>query len=302
MASDHVDELFSIAVDDELSAPQSQRFHRHLATCARCAQAYDSFRSAVQSVRALPPARMPLPVHLPSTSPGPERGTAAAWLRGLRRRWVVPGSATALAGAGALVIVLIALTRSSGTPNVTLSSGGGGAANSQSAACVQRASGPATLDTGTYTNRATKTDPSRPGQTLVLATDASTVSAGGQVVVYADLSVPVPVAGAPGAPASSAAASVVPCLSLTGLPQPAASALTVAPAPAGAYAPMAGAPQPAQGSAAQAPPASALPLRAFTVPPGTPPGTVLHIVATVPGGFPDAGQQFLSVELTITVR
>jgi hypothetical protein len=40
----------------------------------------------------------------------------------------------------------------------------------------------------------------------------------------------------------------------------------------------------------------------FTVPPGTPSGTVLFIVASVPPGYPQAGDPPLTVNLRITVR
>ena len=311
MASQHVPDLFSAAFDGELSSEQWLQFKEHLATCVECAAAYETFRTGVESVRLLPAARMPLPVHLPSGAPVAQRQTAAAWLRGLRRRVpLVPGGATAVAAVAAAAIALIALTHPATTPNPTTSAsnpntaaGRGEAGSAAQGACPSRAAAVPSAKEAAYSYRETKTDPSRPGQVLVIATDSATAAAGSQLVFYASLSVPLPTAGAPGAPASTAAAAVVPCLSVTGLPGSQLPLAVPQPPSFAAAANGAAAPQPASGTqdSSLATQADAG-LQTITIPAGTPPGTVLHIVATVPAGFPSAGDPPLSIELTITVR
>jgi hypothetical protein len=91
---------------------------------------------------------------------------------------------------------------------------------------------------------------------------------------------------------------VIPCLSVTGIGSAVVSPLAAVPAP-GAQNDGAAALSPSAVHAANAPSSS---LFEFTVPPGTPAGTVLFIVATVPPGYPQAGDPPLTVNLRITVR
>ena len=49
-------------------------------------------------------------------------------------------------------------------------------------------------------------------------------------------------------------------------------------------------------------PATSEAIQSFTIPAGTQPGTVLHITATVPAGYPQAGDPAFTVDLAITVR
>lgn len=311
MPPHHVQDLFSAAYDGELSSEQWLRFKEHLAACADCTAAYDAFRTGVDSVRLLPAARMPLPVHLPGGAPVAQRRTASAWLRGLRRVPLVPGGATAVAAVAAAAIALIALTHPSNTAKPATA--GLGAAGNPNAAlgvqpsCPTRAEAGAAAPASSYSYRETKTDPRRPGQMLVLAASSATAPAGTPLVFYAGLAVPVPTAGPPGAHAPAAASEgLVPCLAVTGLPASEAvspvpvHAASGTPAPAAIAAPNQAA-QP--GAATDTLVAPALGgLETITIPAGTPAGTVLHIVATIPADYPSPGDPSLSIELTITVR
>ena len=310
MANDHVQDLFSAASDGELSSEQWLRFKEHLATCAGCTDAYGTFRTGVDSVRLLPAARMPLPVHLPGGAPQAQRRSASAWLRGLRRMPLVPGGATAVAAVAAAAIALIALTHPAGGPTLTAGGGARSGTNNALAPSVQ-ASCPSEVPAGAaaaetvYSYRETKTDPSRPGQELVLAAGSATARAGSPLSIYARLSVPVPTAGAPGAHAPAVSTAVVPCLSFTGLPgsvqvSPASGSSTGGSAP-----PLTDAPpnhaQPQSAAGGLEPAFEPAGLETITIPPGTPAGTVLRIMATVPAGYPSPGDPAMSIELTITV-
>ncbi len=114
--------------------------------------------------------------------------------------------------------------------------------------------------------------------------------------VYAVLTAPLAAAAAPAASAGRPASiAAVPCVSVGPL---------VAAGGADGAVPNS---VPVLGTAAGAAgPSGALryaspPLLYFTVPPGTPVGTTLHITATVPAGYPHAGDPAMTVDLTITV-
>jgi hypothetical protein len=123
----------------------------------------------------------------------------------------------------------------------------------------------------------------------VLSASDSSATAGSQLDVYAALTVPAQVAGAPGAAASAATTAITPCLSVNGAP--------------GVFATLKG-PVPAQIGQDQAAPnaISGESGETVTIPPGTPPGTVLHVVATVPANYPSNSQAALTATLDITVR
>ncbi|MBV8194432.1 MAG: zf-HC2 domain-containing protein, partial [Candidatus Dormibacteraeota bacterium] len=123
MPTDHVEQLFSAAFDEELSAGEAERFHQHLAACAVCREAFDRFRATVAAVRGLPQARMPLPVHLPSAEPQGERSRIAAIRGRLSRVRLSPGGATVIAAVAAAVIVVFALNHQQST--ITTTHGGG---------------------------------------------------------------------------------------------------------------------------------------------------------------------------------
>ena len=288
----HVETLFSAAFDDELSPAQEQSFHDHLAQCNECSASYQTFTDAVGKVRALPKAAMPLPVHLPSGAPTAERATAADWLRRLLPRRLPMGAATGLAALAAVAIVVVGLTRGSApapqaltTQNHLGKSGNAPPVAASSPACpVAAAAGTAPQ----FIYRTSASDRSRPGQQLLLSASDSTAAAGSQIRVYAALTVPAQAAGAPGAaaPAITATTTITPCLSVTGAP--------------GAFASMNA---PASGPIAGdqvAPDASAG--DSITIPPGTPPGTVIHVVATIPADYPSNSEAQLTAALDITVR
>lgn len=288
----HVESLFSAAIDDELSPQQEQTFHDHLARCNDCSASYQTFTEAVGTVRALPRAAMPLPVHLPSRAPTAERATAADWLRHLIPRRLPMGAATGVAALAAVAIVVVGLTRGSApaqqspaTPNHL------GKVNAPAAAggTAPLASCPGAAAAGSapqFPYRTSASDRSRPGQQLVLSASDSTAAAGSRITVYAALTVPAQVAGAPGAAASAATTTITPCLSVTGA--------------AGAFASL-NAPVPAQIGQDQ-PAANAVSTETLTIPPGTPSGTVIHVVATIPANYPSSSQARLSATLDITVR
>lgn len=288
MATAHVDDLFSAAVDDELSDEQERRFREHLHECSQCTAAYRQFTHALDRVHALPRASMPLPVHLPPEPPAAERSTPAAWLRRLRPIRVPFGAATGVAALAAVVIVVVGISRGSApAPTHQASnarSGGGAAAIATPAACPGAA---VAAGAPAFAYRVTASDPNRPGQQLVIAASSRSVAAGSQVQLFAGLTVPPEVAGPPGAQAAAAPVTVTPCLSVNGLPS---GATAVAPQ---AHGPAAGA------IAGSSPAAGAI---TFTVPAGTARGTVLHVVATIPSGYPVAGQPPLSADLTLVVQ
>ncbi|MGH7686463.1 MAG: anti-sigma factor family protein [Candidatus Dormibacteria bacterium] len=296
MATDHVDQLFSAAVDDDLSPRQDTAFHAHLSSCDTCAASFAAFRESVDGVRRLPHAAMPLPVHLPSGAPVAERATAAAWLRKLIPRTLPFGAASGVAAVAALAIVVLALSRGgapastgSASPNATSQRAIAGAAPLSPASCPTAG----TSALAPYGYRVSAGDPSRPGQELTLAASDQSVAAGSTIQLSAVLTAPAPEVAAPGASASAASISVAPCLTLTGISS------SIVTAPSSAFNPNAVAPAPQQlGSRASA----AVPGAELTIPPGTPPGTVFHVIATIPADYPGTNQAPLSVALAITVR
>lgn len=234
MGTRHVTELHSAAYDGELSAGERRRYEDHLATCPDCAAAAEQFRQAIDAVHALPAARMPQRVVLPSTPPTMERaGGLAALLQMARRR--VPGLRTtpawgagALAAAGIAAVVLVvhahggpssnASTALSDRPQFAGGSQAGGAAapNAQSrsasisvGACplpqalVTASPGSAVSNPPGFDNRVTVNNAQRPGEQLILATTSNHVAPGSTVLVYAALT-----------STSGRHATVVPCVTL----------------------------------------------------------------------------------------
>jgi Putative zinc-finger len=303
MSPRHIDDLFSLALDGGLSDAQRQRFDAHMRECAQCRSGYEEVQAAVDAVRALPAARMPRVVHLPSTPPVAEQRTrpTLGWPAFLRYR---AGMASGVAVAAAAAILVVAVTHqgtSSGTrPNAPLSaaqrnnaaSTASGGASTPS--CPQPA-GSTAAPPAQFNHRSLATDAARPGQQLVLATTSGEVGAGTRVPVYAVLTAPLPAAGEAPALRSATAIEAIPCVTV-------ARPLSIA------YAGNVGADQfqvPAAAPQATGTyKGSAVPQPVFyiTVPPGTPSHTTLQITATVPAGYPNAGDPALSVELTITVR
>jgi hypothetical protein len=305
----HVDDLFTGAFDDDLSPIDEARFQAHLRACPDCSAAYAEFTATVEALRELPKARMARVVHLPSTAPVAERSgrprISLSWLNaGPLRRF----PATALAGAVAVVLVVFALAHAVPSSTATSTAAGSAAAPNGDhgpagpaveSACAQElapeSSAPAPAD---FAPAVVVTSPSQPGAHLDLAASALSVRAGQKVTVYAQLSEPLASVGAPGAQNAIAANRAVrPCVSvsvgngaLLALPQ--------------TDVPLAG-PGAVSGAAGGSPvydTTEAGSLLTFTVPAGLAPGTVLHVVATIPAGFEVATSAALTATLTITTR
>src|SRR5205807_3508 len=126
MARDHIEHLFSAALDDALTPREQATFDAHLHACTACVDAYARFRASVEALRELPRARMPHPVHLPSTPPVAELRPRWRRLPRAPRPQFRFGGATAIALAGAAVVIAIGLTRPSNT--TTTSESGSSAA------------------------------------------------------------------------------------------------------------------------------------------------------------------------------
>lgn len=307
MPERHVDDLFSPAYDGQLNDTERRRFDAHLHECARCRSDYEHFHASVDTVRALPAARMPIPVHLPSTPPIGELRAAwrHRWTRLLRYR---TGMATGLAAAAAVAIVAVALTHQGaqvGSRSASPAAGSGAlgqepygaAGSSATAGCPRPAAGSPAAPPADLSHRSLATQAARPGQRLVLAASSGEVAPGTTMQVYAVLTAPRAELGI--APSSQPAASItaVPCLVVVEplvktaqSPATAVSNLSLIPEASGA--PL-GLPRSQQTEA---------PLFSVDVPAGTPAGTVLHITATVPAGYPDPADPPMTAALTVVVR
>jgi anti-sigma factor RsiW len=226
MGARHVEELFSLAYDDALGAAEQRRYDQHLGECEQCATAAAEFRMAVQAVRGLPAAQMPVRVVLPATRPVAARGWFGGGLAGmpaLVRSRMTPALGASLMGlAGVAAVVLVVHGHSGGGGNVTSSaasapngvglSAGGGAARAVPALSVGTCPMPLAVTSarpgtsGTppgFANRVSVATPQRPGQELVLATTSDHYAPGSQVLVYAALTT-----------SSGSHAAVVPCVSM----------------------------------------------------------------------------------------
>jgi anti-sigma factor RsiW len=317
----HVDDLFTAALDDELSAIDDARFHAHIRSCKDCSAAYAELTATVEALRELPKARMARVVHLPSTPPVAEeskrRRISIGWLNpgGLLRRF----PATALAGAASVVLIVIALAHGSGNTSTivgpSVGNGDQGAvapavapgSATQEAACASQVT--AVVDSSppaNFSNPEVVSAPSLPGARLVLSASALSVSAGQNVSVYAQFSLPQVSVGVPGSTSpSTATRSLRPCVTVTVGDTTKQVGVTGVPpiygsgTGAGSDVPVpesTGPGEPLAGSSGGAP------LFVFTVPAGTAPGTVLHVVAAVPAGYEGFGSPALSATITITTH
>lgn len=327
MGERHVEELHSRAYDDALSEAERARYEDHLARCEACAATAEELRVAIDAVRAMPAARMPVRVVLPATPPVAER---RAWLSPLRLPRPGP-----VWGAGAMAAVGIAAV----VVAVHLHGGGGASVTGSSTALSQlaplapdakSAAGPAgssascavpilstTAQAGSsgpagFSNRVKVTIPQRPGQELVLATTSSHYTAGSEVLVFAALTT-----------STGQHTSVVPCVTLQGpsrgaLDQQSAAGQALSAAPGGGsstQSPVAlngnatsgtlHAPYWADIPLAIAVPTSqsvagTLPVQLVTIPANIPKGTVLRLVAFIPAGFPGSSDG-PAVEAVLTV-
>jgi hypothetical protein len=311
----HVDALFTAAHDDDLSPIDEARFHAHIRSCKDCAAAFAEFVATVEALHELPKARMARVVHLPSTPPIAERsgrpGISLGWLNaGLLRRF----PATAIAGTAAVVLIIVALVRGGGPMPTTSTHSTSGSASGveqpianpvggspKDAACAP----PIATISGSappveFSQARVVTAASLPGVRLVLATPSLSVKAGQSVVVYAQLSFPVASIGVVGNGVPPATRTVRPCVSVT-----VSGTGQVVGAGSGAGAGPADLPTAAPGAATPAAlyqPPSTAPLLAFVVPPGLAPGTVLHVVASIPAGFEGLGSPALTAALTLISR
>lgn len=316
----HVDDLFTGALDGDLSPIDDARFHAHLQSCADCSAAFAEFSATVEALHELPKARMARVVHLPSTPPVAERAARPR----IGFDWFNPGAllrrfpATAVAGAAAVVLVIVALAHGSGvtTPGTTdslanpaLASGATAPGSAKESSCttptaVTESSPPASFSTAEVVTNA-----SLPGVRLVLSASSLSVTPGQPVSVYAQVSVPVATAEAPGATnVPQATRAVLPCVSIgvgeTGAVIATGSAEGTVAGSGSGSAPgtvPGGTPMPAAvGSAV--PPAETAPVVSFDVPAGLAPGTELRVVASLPAGFDGPGTPALSATLTLTTR
>jgi anti-sigma factor RsiW len=306
----HLDDLFSAAYEDELSPIDEARFHNHMQTCGPCAAAYAEFKATIEELHGLPRAPMPHVVRLPSTPPVAERSSrpriGLSWFNlGIVRRF----PATALAGAAAVVLVILALTHPAGTPTSRATAG---SSTDQVPALAQgtpatEASCPSSIVAVTapglppsFSQADSATDPAQPALHLVLAAPTLVVTAGKPAVVYAQLSVPVASLSAPGSAASPQARAVLPCVSV-GVGS-SSELLQVLQAGNGLFY----VPGPGTGSSHGTPGPQVTngvgPFLTFQVPAGLAPGTQIHVTAIVPAGYTSPGSLPLTAQLTLTTR
>jgi anti-sigma factor RsiW len=312
MSRRHVDALFTAAHDDDLSPIDEARFHAHIRSCKDCSAAFAEFTATVEALRELPKARMARVVHLPSTPPIAEPSgrpwISLGWLNaGLLRRF----PATAIAGAAAAVLIIIALVHNgSAVPTTSSTYSGSGSqpvvgapgVNAQDSACTPAiAAINASSPPAGFSPARVVTTSSLPGARLVLAASSLTVKPGQNVIVYAQLSLPVASLGIPGTTAVPPATRTVrPCVSVAvagkGVTVGAGSGTEAVAAPAPVVAPGIASP------AALPEPSGTAPLLAFTVPSSLAPGTELHVVASIPAGFDGPGTPALTATLTLVTH
>ena len=159
-------------------------------SCAPCAAAYAEFRATIEALRELPKARMPHVVHLPSTPPVAERSPrpriGLSWFNlGVLRRF----PATAVAGAIAVVLVIVALTHPGGgtreqrvrSPRCALPAAGSArGARRHTRSRVHAIDRPHHRSgaAASFTQEALATDPAQPALHLVLAAPTLVVNGG----------------------------------------------------------------------------------------------------------------------------
>ena len=314
----HVDDLFTDAFDDTLSPIDDARFRAHMASCKDCSAAFAEYTATVEALREMPKARMARVVHLPSTPPVAEetarRRVSIGWLNpgGLLRRF----PATALAGAAAVVLIVIALAHGAGSTSPTGQTAANGdqggpvpavgqpGSTTQDAACASQVTAVVgSSPPAGFSQPEVVAAPSLPGARLVLSASALSPAAGQKVDLYAEFSLPQVSVVLPGSTSPTTAThSLRPCVTVTdGGKQ---LGLTGAPPIYGSNGPGSDVPSPespAPGGAV-AGSTGGTPIFAFTVPAGTAPGTVLHVVATVPAGYEGFGSPALTATITITTR
>lgn len=313
----HVDDLFTGALDGDLSPIDEARFHAHLQSCRDCSAAFTEFTATVEALHELPKARMARVVHLPSTPPVAEKSPRGRLSLG----WLNPGTvlrrfpATAVAGAVAAVLVIVALTHAGSVPATNSSDVAGGAnpavapAPAQDAACSQPTAITESTPPVQFAAAQVVTNANLPGVRLVLAASSLSVESGQNVSVFAQVSYPVTTAQLPGATSiPSPSRAVRPCVSVAvgGSAQVlGGSGYDAATGAPSVTVPVA-IPSTDQGGSGVGLPGIATPpvepLVNFTVPAGLAPGTVLRVVASLPAGFDGPGSPALTATLTLTTR
>ncbi len=227
MTPRHLDDLFSAAYEDELSPAEQRRFDSHMQACEPCAAAYEEFKAGIAALKELPQARMPHAVHLPSTLPVAERPSrptiGLSWFNlGLLRRF----PATAVAGAVAVILVIVALRAGGHSTLGGASLPANGSAisataphaapgTSTTASCTQPTAITGSTPPINFAEETQAADPQEPALHLVIAAPTQVVSAGSTVLLYAQLSVPAtsignPASGVPTPPARA----LLPCVSV----------------------------------------------------------------------------------------
>jgi hypothetical protein len=312
MSPRHLDDLFSAAYENELGPAEQTRFESHMQACEPCASAYEEFKAGIAALRELPQARMPHAVHLPSTLPVAERVSrptvGLSWFNlGLLRRF----PATAVAGAVAIILVIVALRVGS---NGTLGGSSNPVSGTSNSATAPQAHGTPTTASCTqptvitgstppvsFAEETQAADPAEPALHVVLAAPTQVVSAGATVLFYAELSVPATSVANPASTASTPPAhALLPCVSV-GIGNSNQSLLALAPSGGVGLA----APQATGNSSLSGSPgfesAAAGPLYTFKVPAGLAKGTELRVTATVPAGFAAFDSPPLTAELTLTI-
>ena len=314
MSPRHLDDLFSAAYENELGPAEQTRFETHMQACEPCASAFEEFKAGIAALRELPQARIPHAVHLPSTPPVAERVSrptiGLSWFNlGLLRRF----PATAVAGAVAIVLVIVALrVGSNGTlgpaSNPASRSAASGAVAAQAhgtpttASCTQPVLITGSTPPINFAEETQADDPKEPALRVVLAAPMQVVTAGATVSLYAQLSVPATSLANPASATSTPPArALLPCVSLAVGSSSSEPLFALAPTGgAGIAAPVPDYNPGAPGSSAYQSAATG-PMYSFKVPTGLPPGTEIRITATVPAGFAASGSPPLTAELTLTV-
>jgi hypothetical protein len=312
MSPRHLDDLFSAAYEDELTPAEQTRFESHMQGCEPCANAYEEFKAGIAALKELPQARMPHVVHLPSTLPVAERPSrptiGLSWFNlGLLRRF----PATALAGAVAIVLVIVALRAgaagSVSTATLPVAGVTHPAPNAQpgdgtatTASCTQPTAITGSTPPVSYALETLAADPAEPALHLVIAAPKQIVAAGSTVLLYAQLSVPTTAVGIPSSTVPTPPArALLPCVSV-GVADTNQQFTLLRPTSDVPSAAQANGSSPGAGGAGYQAAVDG-PLYAFEVPAGLAPGTQLHIIATVPAGFAAFGSPPLTADLTLTI-
>ncbi len=315
---EHVSELFSAAYDRDLHGDERTLFDAHVAACSDCAVAYGQFRAGIDALRGLPRASMPIAVHLPSSPPV---GAAPRIRDRLHLPRYTGRTAAALVAAVAATLGIanaVGPAHSTAVISATAPQGGNSDSHPGTAtiagvapnAATSAACAPTPLTTSGTINppmafgyAVNRTDPSRPDQTLTLATTSTHVTRGSSVLVFARLESPNFGSDPNAGTASTTAAAVIqslPCVALdmaggTGTSFDATTGLAGVAAPA-----------PQSRTLAEAVPtmdvsAGGTPLYAVTIPANLPSGSTVQLVATIPAAYPEAGSGTLTATLTLTV-